>query len=89
MTFHPPPRVEKVLTFRVATLPDYRRVTLQTFRIAIGLFRVALLPLYPGFCDSPPPLTGTVSCTTLSYVTYLLGGAPTLKRHNAEFSKLA
>ena len=50
--------LKKVLTFRVATLPDYRRVALQTFRIAIGLlsyfktFRVALLPRYPGFCDS-------------------------------------
>ena len=46
--------LKKVLTFRVANLPDYRRVALQTFRIACGLsffktFRVALLPRYPGF----------------------------------------
>ena len=50
--------LQKVLTFRIANLPDYRRVALQTFRIANGLlsffktFRVALLPRYPGFCDS-------------------------------------
>ena len=50
--------LKKVLTYRVATLPDYRRVALQTFRIAVGLlsyfktFQVALLPRYPGFCDS-------------------------------------
>ena len=59
--------LKKVLTFRVATLPDYRRVALQTFRIAIGLlsyfktFRVALLPRYPGFCDSQMALGGTDS----------------------------
>ena len=51
------PELEKVLTFRVANLPDYRRVALQTFRIAIWLlsyfttFRVALLPHFLGFCD--------------------------------------
>ena len=50
--------MEKVLTFRITNLPDYRRVALQTFRITIGLlsffktFRVALLPGYPGFSDS-------------------------------------
>ena len=53
-----PSELQKVLTFRVANLPDQRRVALQTFRIAIGLlsyfktFRVALLPRYPGVCDS-------------------------------------
>ena len=39
--------LEKVLTFRLANLPDYRRVALQTFKIAIELLsffktRVAL-----------------------------------------------
>ena len=44
------PELKKVLIFRVANFPDYRRLALQTFQIAIGLlsyfqtFRVALLP---------------------------------------------
>ena len=49
-----------VLTFWVANLSDHRKVALQIFRMASGLlsyfktFRVALLPRYPGFCDSGP-----------------------------------
>ena len=52
------PELQKVLTFRIANVPDYRRVALQTFRIAIGLssffktFWVALSPCYPGVFDS-------------------------------------
>ena len=50
--------LKNFLTFRVENLPDYRRVALQTFRIAIGFlsyfktFGVALLPRYPSFCNS-------------------------------------
>ena len=53
-----PAELKKVLTFRIANLPDYIRKASQTFRITIGLlsffktFRVALLPRYPCFCDS-------------------------------------
>ena len=50
--------LQKVITFRIANLPDDIRKASQTFRIAIGLlnfyktFRVALLPRFPCFCDS-------------------------------------
>ena len=51
--------LEKVLTFRIANLPDYIRNALQTFRISIGLlssfktFRVAMLPCYPESLEKP------------------------------------
>ena len=51
-------RAAKSSNFPGSKPSGYRRVALQTFRIAIGLlsffktFRVALLPRYPGFCDS-------------------------------------
>ena len=50
--------LEKVLAFRVANLPDYKRVALETFQITSGLlsffktFWVAMLACYPGFSDS-------------------------------------
>ena len=55
-----PSELEKVLTFQVASILDYRRVALESFRIAIELlsffktFGVALLTLYSGFSDSAP-----------------------------------
>ena len=51
------PELEKVLTFRLANLPDDIRKASQTFRIAIGLlnffrtFRLLLSPRNWGFSD--------------------------------------
>ena len=53
--------IERVLTFRIANLPDYVRKALQTFRIFTTLL-VALLLCYPGFFDSGEMFTIWKKC---------------------------